>query len=247
MNNFREKKRKLINGILLFCLFLCVLLAVYLILQRVYKLEEIKVEGLTYYTEEDFLNRILDKKMKKNTLLLRLDEKLHHRSEIPYIEDYEIISEGKNKIKVMVYEKILVGCVNVMGDYLYFDKDGLVTESSAEWKSQVPLIKGLVFDRILLHEKLKIEREELYLQILNLTKLLNEYSIPVRVITFNSRGEVELTTDHHLFQLGKREAYNLQIQKISDIFPSIKDRELSIDLSDYNGGSGDLIARPRNE
>jgi cell division protein FtsQ len=180
-------------------------------------------------------------------LLFRYEQFRKGETRVPYIEHYDIHTEGKNVIHIEVYEKILVGCVKVMGQYLYFDKDGYVTESSEERLPNVPLVKGLEFDRIVLYEKLKIQKDELYDVILNITKLVREYEIPAQCIIFNGKGEVELEVGDNSVSMGKRVAYDLQIQKLADILPSVSGRKLYINLSGYEGGSEDIIAKPKEE
>ena len=218
-----------------------------LLFAGVFRTESITVEGLSYYTEEAFLDKISSEASRKNTLLFRYEQFRKGEVRVPYIEHYDIRTDGKNIIYVKVYEKILVGCVKVMGQYLYFDKDGYVTESSEERLSEVPLIKGLEFDRIVLYDKLKIQKDELYDVILNITKLVREYEIPAECIIFNGKGEVELEVGDISVSMGKRVAYDLQIQKLADILPSVSDRKLYIDLSGYDGGSEDIIAKPKEE
>lgn len=46
-----------------------------------------------------------------------------------------------------MYEKNIVGYVHYLGKNVYFDKDGIVVESSDQEIEGVPLIKGLTFDR----------------------------------------------------------------------------------------------------
>lgn len=212
-----------------------------------YRLETIEVKGLTRYTKEEFLDKISGKTARKNTLLFRLEQKKNGQKRIPYIEKYEVKAVGNKGISIRVYEKILVGCVNVMGQYLYFDKDGYVTETASELLPGIPLVKGLEFDRIVLYEPLKIQKNELYDVILNITKLVREYEIPAISITFDKKGEVQLETEHLSVALGKRSAYDLQIQKLADMLPSLGERKLYIDLSGYNGGEQDIIAKPKEE
>lgn len=212
-----------------------------------YRLEAIEIKGLTRYSEEEFLTMISGKTARKNTLLFRLEQKKNGQKKIPYIEKYEVKAVGNKQISIRVYEKILVGCVNVMGQYMYFDKDGYVTETSTELLEGIPLVKGLEFDRIVLYEPLKIQKSELYDVILNITKLVNEYNLPVVSITFDKKGEVQMETETLSVALGKRSAYDLQIQKLADIIPSLGDRKLYLDLSGYNGGEQDIIAKPKEE
>ncbi len=226
---------------------LVIVLSAIFLFGSIYRTEEIRVEGLTYYTEEEFLTRISGETARKNTLLFRAEQAYKGEMRIPYIESYDITTEGKNVISIQVYEKILVGCVNVMGQFLYFDKDGYVTESAAERLPGVPVVKGLEFDRIVLYEKLKIQKDELYDVILNITKLVREYEIPAQSIAFNGKGEVELTVENNSISLGRRTAYDIPLQKLADILPSVLGRSLYIDLSGYQGGTEDIIAKPKEE
>lgn len=213
----------------------------------VFRTETITVEGLTYYSKEEFLERISGESARKNTLLFRYEQFRNGETMIPYIESYDVKVEGNNVIHIKVYEKILVGCVKVMGQYLYFDKDGYVTESSEVRLPDIPLVKGLEFDRIVLYEKLKIQKDELYDVILNITKLIREYEIPAESILFNGKGEVELEVGYNSVSMGCRRSYDLQIQKLADLLPAVSDRKLYIDLSGYEGGSEDIIAKPKQE
>jgi len=229
------------------CAVIVIVAAGFLLFAGVFRTEQITVEGLSYYTEDEFLEKISSETARKNTLLFRYEQFRKGETRVPYIEQYDIHTEGKNIIQIKVYEKILVGCVKVMGQYLYFDKDGYVTESSDERLQDVPLIKGLEFDRIVLYDKLKIQKDELYDVILNITKLVREYEIPAECIIFNGKGEVELEVGDISVSMGKRVAYDLQIQKLADILPSVSGRKLYIDLSGYDGGSEDIIAKPKEE
>jgi len=246
----RSQKKELHNGtryVIRFSAVLIIVVAIVLLIGGIYRTEKITIEGLNYYTEEEFLTKISGETARKNTLLFRLEQVRNGKSHIPYIESYDVTTVGKKEIRIRVYEKILVGCVKVMGQYLYFDKDGYVTDSSEEQLSTVPLIKGLEFDRIMLYEKLKIQKDELYDVILNITKLVREYEIPARSITFNGKGEVELEAGTSTVALGRRAAYDIPLQKLADIYPAVSERNLQIDLSGYQGGTEDIIAKPKEE
>ena len=247
MSSQRTELRSGIKYLIRFTAILIIAAGGLLLFGRTYQTESITVSGLTYYTEEEFLAKISEDITRKNTLLFRMEQRRNGEKRIPYIESYDVSIEGKNCIRIQVYEKILVGCVKVMGQYLYFDKDGYVTESSIEQLSGVPLIKGLKFDRIVLYEKLRIQKDELYDVILNITKLIREYEIPAQCIIFNGKGEVELEVGTISVSLGKRAVYDLQIQKLADILPSVSERNLYIDLSGYQGGTDDIIAKPKEE
>ena len=247
MSNHTEEQHGGIRYFIRFLAVAVILGALVLLFYGVFRTEEITVEGLSYYTEGEFLAKISGEGARKNTLLFRWEQFRTGEQRVPYIEQYDVKVEGKNIIRIRVYEKILVGCVKVMGQYMYFDKDGYVTETSAEQLPGVPLVKGLEFDRIVLYDKLNIQKDELYDVILNITKLVREYEIPADCIIFNGKGEVELEVGGSSVALGRRVAYDLPLQKLADILPSVSDRNLYIDLSGYEGGAEDIIAKPKEE
>lgn len=247
MSNHAEARGEGIRFLIRFAAVAVIAGALILLFYGVFQTEEITVEGLSYYTEEEFLAKISGDSARKNTMLFRLEQFRTGEQRVPYIERYDVTVEGKNIIRIRVYEKILVGCVKVMGQYLYFDKDGYVTESSAEQLPGVPLVKGLEFDRIVLYDKLKIQKDELYDVILNITKLVREYEIPADTITFNGKGEVELSIGNNSVSMGRRTVYDVPIQKLAEILPSVSEKNLYIDLSGYEGGSEDIIAKPKEE
>lgn len=228
-------------------LLVCIISTILLLVMKEFKTTAVTVTGLSYYSEEDFLNKISSPAARKNTLRFRLEQYYEGQKRIPYIEKYDYSVVSKKEIHIQVYEKILVGCIKVMGQYIYFDKDGYVTESSEDHLYGVPIVKGLSYDRIVMHEKLDAEKDKLYGLILNITKLILAYDFPVESITFDSRGNAELEIGNLTIKLGKRNAYEIPMQKLSEIYPSIRERALIVDLADYNGGKEDIIARPKNE
>ncbi len=239
----RDGMKLLIRGVAI----IVIILASLFLLYGLFRTEKITIEGLTYYSDEEFLDIISGENARKNTLLFRWEQFRNGQKQVAYVERYDVSAVGKNEIHIRVYEKILTGCVKVMGQYMYFDKDGFVTDTATEQLPGVPLVKGLEFDRIVLHDKLKIQKDELYDIILNITKLVREYEIPAQCIIFNGKGEVELEVGTNSVFLGRRSAYDIPIQKLADILPSVTERNLQIDLSAYEGGTEDIIAKPKEE
>ena len=217
-----------------------------------FRLDTITVIGSNYYSEQELADRMTDSPLDSNTLLFYLTHCFGEQKRIPYIEqiDYTIIDS--HTIEAQVYEKILVGCVKVMGQYMYFDKDGYVTDSTQDRLSQVPCITGLEFDRILLHEKLEIQKDSLYDTMLNLTKLLWDYELPVDTIEFSAYDEVTLYIDNIKVLLGKHDMYDEAISALSGVFVATKEndlagREMTIDMRKYEAGTEVIVAKPVGE
>ncbi len=69
-------------------------------------------------------------------------------------------------MEVVVFEKSVVGCVSYMSSYMYFDKDGIIVESSSEQLPGVPVIAGLEFGHIVLHQPLPVADQDIFGEIL---------------------------------------------------------------------------------
>jgi cell division protein FtsQ len=142
-----------------------------------------------------------------------------------------------------VYDKKIIGCIEFMGDYLYFDKDGIIVESTSNMLSDIPLIKGLKFKKIVLNEKLEVQKDELFDIILNLTQQIEKRELNVKTISFNNNYEVTLNLGDIKAMLGKRSTYDVILSKLKNIVAEAKGKKLTIDMST---GTDYFIAKPEN-
>ena len=58
-----------------------------------------------------------------------------------------------------MYTKRAWWAVSYMSSYMYFDKDGIIVESSSQKLPGIPWITGLKFGHIVLYQKLPVESE----------------------------------------------------------------------------------------
>ena len=57
-------------------------------------------------------------------------------NKLPFVEDIEVSCEDMHTVKLHVYDKTVSGCINYMGQYIYFDRDGVVLQSMQEKKER---------------------------------------------------------------------------------------------------------------
>lgn len=247
MREKRQKKKK--NGILLklkkilvFCLFIIIPMFVLLFISR---LETVIVEGSNRYTSEELQKKVLTKKTDGNTILLYLRYKYGETDSIPFIERVDIEMENLNTVKMQVYEKVITGCIEYMSGYMYFDKDGIIVESSDEKLDQVPFISGLSFNKMVLYEKLDTQKDEIFDVILNLTQLIKKYELDVKTIQFNADMEVTLYCGKIQVLLGKRNTYDEQIAELKNLLPMAPNKKLTLDMRNFTEGQDRIIAKPR--
>ncbi len=123
-------------------------------------IQKAEVIGESRYTDQQIRDMVLESRLDYNSIYLYLKYRFFTTPDIPFIEKLDIEMNSRHEVTIYVYEKIVTGCVYVMGEYMYFDKDGIIVESSSEKVEKVPVIEGLQFRDIVLHDKLKLLDEE---------------------------------------------------------------------------------------
>jgi cell division protein FtsQ len=165
---------------------------------------------------------------------------------LPFVEKIDVTMTDTHTITVYVYEKMVAGCVEFMGEYLYFDKDGIIVESSSTRLEDIPVIKGLKFDKIMLSEKLEVQKDELFDVIINLTQLIRKYELRVDKISFNSDYEVTLDCGDIRVLLGKKSTYDEALSELKNILAEAKGMEITLDMRNYVKGTQNIIGKQKN-
>ena len=247
----QEAYRRMTRFVIKVSIIAVSILAIVLFFFIKFRLDTITIKGSTYYSEQELIGRLKDSPLDSNTLVFYMKHRFGEQKRIPYIEELHYEIKDTHTIEIQVYEKILVGCVKVMGQYMYFDKDGYVTDSTQDRLADVPRIIGLEFDRILLYEKLKIQKDSLYNTILSLTKLILDYEIPVDTIEFSDTDEVTLYIDEITVLLGKQTTYDKAISALVPVLEAGTNewtsQKMIIDMVHYKDGKGGIIAKPISE
>lgn len=206
-----------------------------------FQLKDITVTGSSRYNQEQIIERLKNSEADNNTLLFYLKYKYFVDIRIPFVEKMSFELADRNSINIRVYDKKIIGCIEFMGDYLYFDKDGIIVESTSNRLSDIPLIKGLKYQKIVLNEKLEVQKEELYDVILNLTQQIEKRGLNVDTISFNSKYEVTVDCGDIKAMLGKRSTYDEILAKLKNISEQAQGKKLTIDM---RSGTDYFIAKP---
>lgn len=242
MTNIRVRKRavrKRIKRLIVLILVVSILLVSWFGFQ----IRNITIVGESKYTEDEIIDFVINDRLDHHSLYLYFRYKYFDKEPIPFIQDINIKLVDKNSVKIYVYEKIVTGCIEFMGEYMYFDKDGTIVETSKEKEPGVPLVQGLNYSRIVLYKKLEVEKEELFTTILNITKLIDYYGVDINVIKFNADSEVTLISDNHKVLLGKKDYYDEAISQLPSLFEKSQEMSLTFDMRNYTVGA-EIIATP---
>lgn len=202
------------------------------------RISEIDVTGNKQYTKEQIIDLIFDGKWSRNSAYCYYENRFREHKSIPFIEEYKIEFKSPTKIEVVVFEKSVVGYVSYMSSYMYFDKDGIIVESSGEQLPGVPWITGLEFGHIILHQPLPVENPDAFGEILNLTQVLSVNEVKVDKVNYHSflasEGDVELYIGDVIVELGNSENLNGKIAELADILPELSGLSGTLYLDTYD-------------
>jgi cell division protein FtsQ len=204
------------------------------------------VVGSRQYTPEQITAELVKTKLDSNSLYLYLKHRYFEDVMIPFVEKIDVTMTDTHTITIYVYEKMVAGCVEFMGEYMYFDKDGIVVESSTKKLEEIPVIKGLKFDKIMLSEKLVVQKDELFDVIINLTQLIQKYELDVDKITFSNDYEVTLDCGDIRVLLGKKSTYDEALSELKNILAEAKDMKITLDMRNYVKGTQNIIGKQKN-
>lgn len=198
------------------------------------RISDIEVSGNKKYTKEQIIDLIFDGKWSRNSAYCYYENKFREHKSIPFIEEYKIEFKSPTKVEVVVFEKSVVGYVSYMSSYMYFDKDGIIVESSGEQLPGVPWITGLEFGHIVLHQPLPVADQDIFEQILNLTQILSINDVQVDKINYNSYGEAQLFAGDIIVELGGEENLNGKVTELKDILPELSGLSGTLYLDTYD-------------
>ena len=105
-----------------------------------YTVTNIYVNGNTHYTNEEIIDMVMKGRFGNNSLYLSLKYRDKSIEDIPFVQKMDVDIISPDTIRINVYEKAIAGYISYLNRYMYFDRDGIVVESSSEPSDTVPLV-----------------------------------------------------------------------------------------------------------
>ena len=161
----------------------------------------------------------------------------YEKAVIPFIETYEIKIEYPDKVDIVLYEKSIVAYIVYKGNYMYFDKDGIVVETSKQQVLDVPLVDGLGFDSVVLYNPLPVEDEKVFNTILDLSQNLQKYDLAVDKIHFNDDLSIVLYIGNVRVNFGKGEYLSEKLHELKQMEGELVGLSGVLEMENYTEGS----------
>ena len=187
----KNKERKVSIKKILIGIILAVILVIGIVAGTC-KIKQIKISGLSYYTEAEVKKAVAENGYIDNSVAYFLKCKIAPPDLLPFIESIHVSIDRPDTITVHVKEKKRAGCLLYNGKYVYFDKNGYALESYEKKYDDVPLVTGLKYDELVMQEKIPVKKEAVFSYILELTMAIDKYHLPIDQIYIKDDGNALL-------------------------------------------------------
>lgn len=200
--------------------------------------EDITYVGNNRYSDEEMTKKIFGDNI--NTLMYTVFES-KNQEKIPFIQKYDVEVVWPDKMVVTIYEKPMIGYIKYMGSNMYFDKDGMIVESSPQILESLPQITGISFDSIVLNEKLKVEDDSIFDKILEYTQDFDKNELQVDRLHFDSELDATLYIGDVKVLLGDNGYLSEKIHELKQVVPYLEGRKGVLSLEEYTPKAPNIV------
>lgn len=216
------------------CLVLVALLAGGIYIKEKYTVKTVYVEGSIHHSIDEIKEMVMQGFLGDNSLYLAFKYKDKGIEGVPFVQKMDVKIVSPDTIRIMVYEKTLAGYIKYLERYMYFDRDGIIVEASSERTAGVPQVTGIAFNHVVMHEKLEVDRPEIFEDILDITQLLNKYDIHADRIAFDKSLHKTLYFGNARVSLGSNDNIGEKIMKLSSVLPELEGRSGVLRMDNYS-------------
>ncbi|MCM1182077.1 MAG: cell division protein FtsQ/DivIB [Roseburia sp.] len=221
------------------------LMAMYFVLIH-YAVKNVIVDGNRHYSAEQIKEMVMRGAFGDNSLYLSMKYKNKGIDDVPFVETMDVVVQSNDTIRITVYEKALAGYVEYLGRYMYFDNEGVVVEASKVTTPGIPRVTGIAFDHVILYERLPVENDNIFQNILTITKLLNKYDVICDSIRFDDSYNVTLGYGGVKVNIGQLENLDEKLMQLPYILPSLEGKRGTLDLQSYTFGKKSVSFEQEN-
>lgn len=195
-----------------------ILLAIFLILIVVFQVRDVEVTGNVRFTEEEIKEMIINDTLTSNSLYLTWKYRNSKPDDsMPFFSAVDVVLLSPSSVKIQVYEKTQIGYIQKDDQNVYFDKNGYVLECTDEKRDEVPEIKGIELGTPVPYEKIPIEDEKVFQEVINLAQMLNERNLVPDEIIFDEENNMRLIFGEVIVELGQDEYLEDKITNLAGI------------------------------
>lgn len=235
-----------------------------------FQIKEVSVEGNIHYTEEEITDLVMDGFLADNSLALSISKRETVYEDKPFLSSIQVRMTGRNKVRIRVNEKSVVGYVEYENAYWYFNRDGVVVErcdtpamtaeeriakeksinegtdsSAAEAdtavKNYVPEVRGFSFEKVVLGEQLKVEDASIFNSLYSINQMMNKNQVPADFVRFDETYHIYLYYGSVEVRLGQDDHLEEKMTTLASVMPEMDGLTGVLHLEKYTEGNGQVI------
>ena len=171
-------------------------------------------------------------------MLTKTDEKT---KDAKMIDGVTIKRKNRNTIVVQVKEKQMIGCLEFEGQYVNFDRQGIIQIITDEPMEGVPVINGISVRQAKIGEKLKGISTKKLNTILSVGKMLEKSEQKPDRLVFNDMNQLVLYYDDVEVRLGDDENMDEKMNRLSGILPQLEGMEGILHLENITEDTAGVV------
>jgi len=206
-----------------------------------FRVTKVQIEGNQYYTDEDIKKMVLDAPNAGNSILVMMTKTEEKTKDAQMIDHVTIKRKNRNTIVVNVKEKQMVGCLEFQGQYVNFDRQGVIQIITEEQMEGVPLIDGLSVKSAKIGQKLKGINTKKLNTILSVGKMLEKSEQKPDRLVFNDMNQLVLYYGDVEVRLGDDENMDEKMNRLSGIFPQLEGMEGILHLENITEDTAGVV------
>ena len=206
-----------------------------------FRVTKVQIEGNQYYTDEEIKKMVLDAPNAGNSILVMLTKTEEKTKDAQMIDHVTIKRKNRNTIVVNVKEKQMVGCLEFQGQYVNFDRQGVIQIITEEQMEGVPLIDGLSVKSVKVGQKLKGINSKKLNTILSVGKMLEKSEQKPDRLVFNDMNQLVLYYGEVEIRLGSDENMDEKMNRLSGILPQLEGMEGILHLENITEDTAGVV------
>ena len=157
----KRKRRGVLSGIMILVFGIAIVVLAFWLL---FHIQKITVTGNEYCSTDEVKAWISEGKYSSNSVYVWWKYNFTDVAQLPLVDESEVSLKNPWTIQVKVYEKSIVGYLDLEGIHVYFDKSGTVIQETADVVEGIPCIEGIEVEKsdIVVHEKLKVSNQAVF-------------------------------------------------------------------------------------
>lgn len=206
-----------------------------------FRLRTVNITGNYAYSDEEVLSFFDYEQSPKNTLLFWWNNRHGLDESVSFIENISVSIASPGAINIRVTEKMLVGCLDDRGVYMFFDSSGTIVESSTARPEDVPLIIGMDGEGLQLGDTLQLEDTNILNILHELSVYLKNYEISIDQIDCTDKQSLVMYKGSIKILLGSGTNLEEKINAYNDLELSLEGLSGQLHLEEYDSTKNSIF------